>query len=127
MNKITKKDKRGAAAWLLFAVFWLVFAFLSNPAKGEPISMGDANGDGSVNLGDAGYIVAYILRDGPAPMTIEDHKHNQLIQSIDSLRMLIDSLDEDAQIIKSLIGAVGILDNVDSKYDPEIDPDVEGD
>ena len=32
---------------------------------------GDANGDGSVNLGDAGYIINYIFYDGPDPDPIE--------------------------------------------------------
>ena len=28
---------------------------------------GDANGDSSVNLGDAGFIINYIFYEGPAP------------------------------------------------------------
>ena len=29
---------------------------------------GDANADGNVNLGDAGYIINYIFYDGPEPV-----------------------------------------------------------
>ena len=37
---------------------------------------GDANGDGSINLGDAGYIINYIFYDGPAPDPIESGDAN---------------------------------------------------
>ena len=37
---------------------------------------GDANGDGMVNLGDAGYIINYIFADGPAPDPIESGDAN---------------------------------------------------
>ena len=33
----------------------------------EPATCGDANSDGSVNVSDAVYLIAYIFNGGPAP------------------------------------------------------------
>lgn len=32
---------------------------------------GDANGDGNINIGDAVYLIKYVLRGGPAPNPLE--------------------------------------------------------
>lgn len=36
----------------------------------DPYICGDANGDGSVNIGDAVYIIGYVFRGGPAPVPV---------------------------------------------------------
>ena len=37
-----------------------------------PVACGDANADGSINTGDAVYLINYIFRGGPPPVTVEE-------------------------------------------------------
>ena len=46
-----------------------IFSFTTAPA-GPTCVCGDANGDGSVNVGDAVYIINYVFKGGPAPVPL---------------------------------------------------------
>ncbi|MCP4566620.1 MAG: hypothetical protein GY841_03445 [FCB group bacterium] len=44
-------------AWEIGAKCW--------PVKVYPIMCGDANGDGSINVGDAVFVINYVFKSGP--------------------------------------------------------------
>lgn len=44
-----------------------VYTVSGGPAP-SPLAAGDANGDGTINVGDAVYLITYIFRGGPAPI-----------------------------------------------------------
>ncbi len=51
-------------------------AFGNIRLNGDLLLIGDTNGDGEINLGDAVYLVDYIFRDGPAPVPEESGDAN---------------------------------------------------
>lgn len=52
-----------SASYRMYHGFWQAFDSDSSCC----VLAGDANGDGKINIGDAVYIITYILRDGPLP------------------------------------------------------------
>lgn len=64
---------------------------------------GDANGDEIVNIGDVAYLINYIFRDGEPPVFIGDLEYTAIMTRLDSL-------EEDLDIIKTLVGTIGLMD-----------------
>jgi aminopeptidase N len=53
-------------------------------------SSGDVNGDGKINLGDVIYILNYLFKNGPAPITLEvaDLNCDSLVNLVDAIYLL---------------------------------------